>query len=44
MTNTMATEGDDFEKGEADGAHDALELAAAIIERLRDGAGVGVPR
>jgi uridine phosphorylase len=35
VTNTMATEGDDFEKGEADGAHDALELVAAIIERLR---------
>lgn len=30
----MATEGDDFEKGEADGAHDALEVVAAIIERL----------
>lgn len=34
VTNTMATDGDDFEKGEADGAHDALEIAAAIIERL----------
>lgn len=35
VTNTMATQGDDFEKGEADGAHDALEVVAAIIERLR---------
>jgi hypothetical protein len=25
----------DFEKGEADGAHDALEVVAAIIDRLR---------
>ena len=35
VTNTMATDGDDFEKGEADGAHDALEVVAAIIEQLR---------
>ena len=35
VTNTMATAGDDFEKGEADGAHDALDVVAAIIERLR---------
>lgn len=35
VTNTMATGGDDFEKGEADGAHDALEVVAAIIRRLR---------
>jgi uridine phosphorylase len=35
VTNTMATEGDDFEKGEADGAHDALEVVAAVIDRLR---------
>lgn len=35
VTNSMATGGDDFEKGDADGAHDALELVAAIIERLR---------
>lgn len=34
VTNTMATDGDDFEKGEADGAHDALEVVAAVIERL----------
>jgi uridine phosphorylase len=39
VTNTMATEGDDFEKGEADGAHDALEVVAAIITALTaDGA------
>lgn len=36
VTNTMATDGDDFEKGEADGAHDALEIVAAIVEHLRD--------
>jgi uridine phosphorylase len=35
VTNTMATDGDDFEKGEADGAHDALDLVAAIVTRLR---------
>ena len=34
VTNTMATEGDDFEKGEADGAHDALEVVVAIITAL----------
>lgn len=34
VTNTMATEGDDFEKGEADGAHDALTVVATIIARL----------
>jgi len=34
VTNTMATEGDDFEKGEADGALDALELVGAIIGQL----------
>ncbi len=37
VTNTMATAGDDFEKGEADGALDALEVVAAIIETLRGG-------
>ena len=36
VTNTMAIDGDDFEKGEADGALDALEVVAAIIERLRN--------
>jgi uridine phosphorylase len=35
VTNTMATGGDDFEKGEADGAHDALEVVSAIIATLR---------
>ncbi|MGD9704637.1 MAG: nucleoside phosphorylase [Acidimicrobiia bacterium] len=35
VTNSMATDGDDFEKGHADGAHAALELVAAIIDRLR---------
>lgn len=33
VTNTMATDGDDIDKGEADAAHDALEVVAAIIER-----------
>lgn len=37
VTNTMAIEGDDFEKGEADGAHDALDVVAAIVARLRGG-------
>ena len=37
VTNTMATDGDDFEKGEADGAHDALEVVAAIVGLLRGG-------
>lgn len=34
VTNSMATDGDDFEKGEADGAHDALEVVAAIIRAI----------
>ncbi|MGI8939302.1 MAG: nucleoside phosphorylase [Iamia sp.] len=34
VTNTMATAGDDFEKGEHDGAVDALEVVAAILDRL----------
>jgi uridine phosphorylase len=34
VTNSMATDGDDFEKGDADGAHAALELLDAIISRL----------
>jgi len=37
VTNTMATDGDDFEKGDADGAHDALEVVAAILGCLRGG-------
>ena len=35
VTNSMAIDGDDFEKGDADGAHAALELVTAIIHRLR---------
>ncbi|MCC6225347.1 MAG: nucleoside phosphorylase [Microthrixaceae bacterium] len=35
VTNTMATDGDDFEKGEADGALAALEVYGAIIAALR---------
>ena len=35
VTNTMATAGNDFEKGEAYGAHDALELIVAIISAAR---------
>ncbi|MCO5306591.1 MAG: hypothetical protein M9906_11660 [Microthrixaceae bacterium] len=34
VTNAMAADGDDFEKGDADGAHDALEVVAALIGRL----------
>jgi len=34
VTNTMATDGDDFEKGEADGSRDALEVVAAIASAL----------
>lgn len=35
VTNTMATDGDDFEKGDAGGAHDALELVSAVVGALR---------
>jgi uridine phosphorylase len=35
VTNTMATDGDDFEKGESDGAHAALEVVATIVARAR---------
>ncbi|MCZ7628519.1 MAG: hypothetical protein M5U19_05460 [Microthrixaceae bacterium] len=35
VTNTMAVHGEDFEKGEADGAHDALEVLSAIVGALR---------
>jgi uridine phosphorylase len=35
VTNTMATEGDDFEKGEADGAPDALEVVGCVVASLR---------
>jgi hypothetical protein len=34
VTNTMGQTGDDFEKGEADGARDALAALAAIIAAL----------
>ena len=34
VTNAMGQNGDDFEKGEQDGAADALRLLAAIIRRL----------
>ncbi|MFI5010866.1 MAG: nucleoside phosphorylase [Hyphomicrobiales bacterium] len=34
VTNAMGQHGDDFEKGEADGAADALQLLSAIIRRL----------
>jgi uridine phosphorylase len=35
VTNSMATGGDDFEKGEDGGAPDALELVAAVIAAVR---------
>ncbi len=35
ITNTMATDGDDFEKGADNGAHDALAVAAAVAAALR---------
>ncbi|MCL4292375.1 MAG: nucleoside phosphorylase [Acidimicrobiia bacterium] len=35
VTNTMAAEGDDFEKGDAGGAPAALELVAELLRRLR---------
>lgn len=35
VTNTMATEGDDFEKGEADGAIASLRLAAELARTAR---------
>jgi len=34
VTNAMATDGDDFEKGEGDGVHAALEVVSAIVARL----------
>ena len=37
VTNTMAQSGDDFEKGEANGARDALNLIAATIKAWRRG-------
>lgn len=35
ITNTMATEGDDFEKGTDNGAHDALAVIRATVDALR---------
>ena len=35
ITNRMAKDGDDFEKGEAGGAIDALELIDAVVRALR---------
>ncbi len=35
ITNTMATAGDDFEKGEDNGVHDALATVHAIATLLR---------
>jgi len=37
VTNAMATDGDDFEKGEAAGARDALELVGRIVALLLAG-------
>jgi uridine phosphorylase len=37
VTNTMAQGGDDFEKGEADGTADALEVLGAIAAVVRTG-------
>ena len=34
VTNTMAIDGNDFEKGDADGVHDTLTVVAAIVARL----------
>ncbi len=34
VTNTMAVDGDDFEKGEADGTHRILALVRAVADRL----------
>ncbi|HWM82530.1 MAG TPA: nucleoside phosphorylase [Pseudolabrys sp.] len=39
VTNTMGQTGKDFEKGEADGTADALDLLAAVIGGLADSAG-----
>jgi uridine phosphorylase len=35
ITNTMAADGDDFEKGEENGVHDALAVARAVATALR---------
>ena len=36
VTNTMGQSGDDFEKGEADGANDALAVLDTIIRALAE--------
>ncbi len=36
VTNTMAVDGDDFEKGEANGTYRILDLTTAIADRLHD--------
>lgn len=36
ITNSMAVDGDDFEKGAANGAIDALEIAEVVARSLRD--------
>jgi uridine phosphorylase len=36
VTNTMGQTGTDFEKGEADGTHDALEVLGKIIRAIED--------
>lgn len=36
ITNTMATAGDDFEKGRDNGVHDALAVARAVAVALRE--------
>jgi len=35
VTNAMAVDGDDFDKGDADGTHRILALVSAIADRLR---------
>jgi len=35
VTNTMGQDGEDFERGEADGTRDALSMLGSIIEALR---------
>jgi len=39
VTNTMGQAGQDFEKGEADGTSDALDLLAAVVDGLAPGTG-----
>jgi uridine phosphorylase len=41
VTNTMGVSGDDFEKGEADGTHDALVVLASAVSALWDPAHPG---